>query len=80
MSVTTLDRCQVGGQLIIDMCWGGAHWALDPREVILKSQTRLSSIESQPKKVVVVVVVVYCCSLCRYCYHFKFSQNWVSSS
>ena len=61
MSVTTLDRCQVGGQLIIDMCWG-AHWALDPREVILKSQTRLSSIESQPKKVVVVVVVVCCCS------------------
>ena len=57
MSVTTLDRCQVGGQLIIDMCWG-AHWALDPREVILKSKTRLSSIESQPKKVVVVVAVV----------------------
>ena len=42
------------------------------------NETRSSSIESHPKKVVVVVVVVYCCSFCCYCFHFKFSRNWVS--
>ena len=36
---------------------------------------RLSSNESQPKK-----VVVYCCSFFCYCYYFKFSQNWASKS
>ena len=40
--------------------------------------TRLSSMDSLPKKV--VVVVVCCCSFCCNCYYFKFSQNWVSNS
>ena len=35
------------------------------------TKTRLSSIESQPEKVVVVVVVAYCCSFCCYSYSFK---------
>ena len=36
------------------------------RFVPLDMRTRLSSIESLPKKVVVVGVVVYCCSFCCY--------------
>ena len=40
------------------------------------SKHRLLPIESQPK----IVTVVYCCSFCCYCYHFRFSQNWVSNS
>ena len=77
VSNTSIDK--TWGSFVETYKWEFSGW-LGPKGASLgkslKLTTRLSSIESQTKKVaVVVVVVVYCCSFCCYCHYFKFNRN-----